>query len=913
MSYSAANGKQSMRLGVTQMYSHASTHLSNEVRKTVDTYRKLVFVEMYYLKEDGGRSYRVVNGIRMGRMSSGFVYCFDLEAELFLAEDSPIRLTVNREAHQGNVLACEDFQLTILIDRDLGPSIPSAFVNVDPWRLLESLNKRLEKMSPSNVIATKLISEGPKLATSQPISDVVVGQQEAIRSAQQNPITVIWGPPGTGKTYTMAKIAIQQLTAGKRVLAVAHSNISVDGVVSKVAELLRQDNRDSFLWQGNVMRFGHVRNEELSSDEDVVAYLYAIGSDPERKEELERLINTRNELRRSGKAHSPEMLTTQNRIREIRKSVEDDVKRCVRRAKMVATTISQLYANSLFEDQTYDMVMFDEASMAYVPQILCAAMHATHRLVVVGDFRQLSPIVQSRAAKEVLSKDIFSFLGITGTDQVAHAHPWLVMLDEQRRMHPLISMFSSQQFYDRLLRDHPSVSSRDTIAAREPFPNKASILIDLRGTFCSAAINQDHSRFNILGAVITFGTALAAVHDKSSDSVGVGIIAPYVAQVRLIRAMLRDYGERAKRLNVACSTVHQFQGSERDVIVLDTVESYPAKRPGILTGRNESGSVDRLVNVATTRARGKLVVVGNSGFWELPVVGHDNAFAELMMYQRRDDQVVSIRNGRLRAQLIGADLGPNIKAFAPNAALAPLLEDIESAAKKIVISLPDGRLAEPYATTILSSILAAKERGVEVLCKCLGWKELPSEWKKLGWHSDDALFPLLVVDRKVCWYDMPLSSGKVPLGNRAGQVVTEHIALRIVGYSTIGLIVSFTDLESRKVEKGTSKLRVRADEAAGDDEGKGTYGFARYVEQYDKCFKCKQPMSLARGARSKKFYLKCSSCDATRPLPKEEITGYIKMSNARCPTCGTPITARVSKYGLFISCRKRHTMDPDEI
>ena len=118
---------------------------------------------------------------------------------------------------------------------------------------------------------------------------------------------------------------------------------------------------------------------------------------------------------------------------------------------------------------------------------------------------------------------------------------------------------------------------------------------------------------------------------------------------------------------------------------------------------------DRLVNVATTRARGKLVVVGNSGFWELPAVGRGNAFSELMMYQKRDGKIVSARNGRLQAHLADADLGPNIKILASDAALTPLLEDIEGATEKIVISLPDGRLAEPYATAILSSILAAKE------------------------------------------------------------------------------------------------------------------------------------------------------------------------------------------------------------
>ena len=131
-------------------------------------------------------------------------------------------------------------------------------------------------------------------------------------------------------------------------------------------------------------------------------------------------------------------------------------------------------------------------------------------------------------------------------------------------------------------------------------------LVDLRGTYCASASNADHSRFNILGAVTSFGLALSAVGDGSGS---VGVIAPYIAQVRLVRAMMQDYQERRRKdmpdlSEVACSTVHQFQGSERDVVVLDTVESYPAKRPGVLTYKNANGSVDRLVNVAVTRARG---------------------------------------------------------------------------------------------------------------------------------------------------------------------------------------------------------------------------------------------------------------------------------------------------------------------
>ena len=161
--------------------------------------------------------------------------------------------------------------------------------------------------------------------------------------------------------------------------------------------------------------------------------------------------------------------------------------------------------------------MFDEVSMAYVPQLLCAAAFAKEKFICVGDFRQLAPIVQSEKAKNVLQSDIFSFLNICKYSEI-HNHPWLVMLNEQRRMHPNISKFSNQQIYKGLLKDHSSVLSRwDSVTAREPLSDKAMNLIDLAGTFCAASKNADNSRFNILSAVLSFAVALKS--EKSQKPV----------------------------------------------------------------------------------------------------------------------------------------------------------------------------------------------------------------------------------------------------------------------------------------------------------------------------------------------------------------------------------------------------------
>ena len=888
--------------------------LSAPVRKILESYRKTVFAEMYFLRDNGGRRYKVTDGQLIGRSGEGFAYSFNLEAELFLSEDAPITVTVGNESSKGNVLSCEDFQILAILESPLGDRISKAFISVEPWKLLESLNERLITISRTrNTVAVKLIEEGPQLRTKKPIDNVESGQDKAMEHALRDPITVIWGPPGTGKTHTMADIAIGFLSMGKTVLAVSHSNISVDGVVSKVAELMKQRNLDEALRNGEVLRFGHVRDEELAKDPDVVSYNAALKRKPAEAVKLKKLLEEKDELRKSGSFRTDRRVKIEQEIKRIKKGLAEDEKKCVERARFVATTVSRIYANKLFEGKYYDVVMFDEVSMAYVPQVFCAAMSAREKLVCVGDFRQLAPIAQGKASKAALSRDIFWYLGICDERQRAYYHPWLVMLDEQRRMHPKISAFPSRRFYSGLLKDHKSViHARDDVANGTPYPGEAMNLIDLGGTYCMASKNNDNSRFNILSAVISFSTAVSAEMDNEC---AVGVITPYVAQVRLVRAMIQDYRGRRKKTNVSCATVHQFQGSERDVIVMDLVESFPTAKPGILMSSNENGSVDRLVNVAVTRARGKLVTVANGLFWNAEAKRGRNSFAALVDYHKSNDNVAAVKSGELAGFLADMDFGPNIVLYDDiEESIDKLIRDIDHAAAKIVLSIPDGKLIKPYDVKVCEAIKKARRRRVGVMLKCANWKELPEDWKNLGWQSDDADCPIVLIDDETCWYGMPLSRGKVSYGKTEAVVTVLQTPIRITGKHTVEMIRSLADVESRVVNDRKQSLKPRSGGAEQDSSGAGVDGLALYIKQHKKCSKCKSPMLLTKSWKKNKFYLKCSSCDEIAYLEKEDVNHYICVSQVRCSKCGGYLEAKFSrKTGVFVVCERDHTCGVDQI
>ncbi len=200
---------------------------------SIELYKKKVLQEMYYLKEKGGRKLKVNNGIFISLADGTYSYSFDLESELFVSEDSPVTLKLTGKDVDGTVLMCEGFQLTVLLKEYVGNYINSAHLTVAPWKLLRALHNRLDALNKENEIAMKLL-DIDITKERKAISDIPMGQDNAINNSINNPISIIWGPPGTGKTYTMAQIAMRFLLQGKTLLMVSHSNISVDGLITEL-------------------------------------------------------------------------------------------------------------------------------------------------------------------------------------------------------------------------------------------------------------------------------------------------------------------------------------------------------------------------------------------------------------------------------------------------------------------------------------------------------------------------------------------------------------------------------------------------------------------------------------------------------------------------------------------------------
>ena len=279
----------------------------------------------------------------------------------------------------------------------------------------------------------------------------------------------------------------------------------------------------------------------------------------------------------------------------------------VAEARLVLATMTNVYMSSLLDGQRFDAVIVEEAGMAILPTLFYCACLGAERAIMVGDPQQLPPIVQSRAAfvQRAMGRSIFQV-----TVPEPHGSDLVVLLDTQYRMHPDIGDLVGELFYAGKLRHGANTQETERIAAGEPCPGAAIVVVDTGGTATYATPSGSYSRCNERHAGIAVALATQAVHG-GADSIA--IITPYVEQVRCIRRLLAAAPDLAD--HVECRTVHRFQGGERDVVVFDTVDADPLPPGRLLSGKTPGSSAPNLINVSLSRARGKLLIIADVGYF----------------------------------------------------------------------------------------------------------------------------------------------------------------------------------------------------------------------------------------------------------------------------------------------------------
>lgn len=422
-------------------------------------------------------------------------------------------------------------------------------------------------------------------------SNLNQSQREAVSFALgADDLGVIHGPPGTGKTTTLAEVVFQVVQSGQRVLACAPSNTAVDNLLEKLIGLNLKAVRVGHPARVFELLREHTLDEIVENDPSTRVIL-------EMRREIQQLVRDGQRYSRGKNWRKyrnqcfSEANVLRGQIRSLEKSV---IKNIIDSAEVICTTTT--IDDDLIGEQTFDVVVIDEACQASIPGTWQAILRA-NKLILSGDYQQLPPtIISEQAANDGMRKSLLeTIVEREGTKSYER-------LKKQYRMHEKIMEFSSHHFYEsdliadetnrhHELRDDPKVRSH-------VFTEGPLLFIDTAGAdYVETMEDEGESKLNVKEADLVHLIIKEVIHCGVQPS-EIAVIAPYAAQVRLLREVL-------SRFEVEVDTVDGFQGREKDLVILTTVRSNDERKIGFL-------SDIRRTNVAITRARKKIIVVGDS-------------------------------------------------------------------------------------------------------------------------------------------------------------------------------------------------------------------------------------------------------------------------------------------------------------
>lgn len=412
-------------------------------------------------------------------------------------------------------------------------------------------------------------------------------------------VAIVHGPPGTGKTTTLVEAINETLMRESQVLVCAQSNMAVDWISEKLV-----DRGINVLRIGNPTRVNDkmlgFTYERRFSEGTFPGYpqLWAI---------RKAIRELRQNRKKAGESYHQKMDRLRSRAVEIEIRINSEL---FGEARVIACTLVGS-AHRLLEGMKFGTLFIDEAAQAL--EAACwIPMRRASRVILAGDHCQLPPTVKSIAA-------LRAGLGKTLMERIAENKPEVVtLLKIQYRMNDEIMRFSSDWFYGGKVESAPQIKYRSVLDYDHPITwidtsdkEPADTIEEGEDlNFKEQFVGESFGRINKAEAELTLLT-LAEYFTKISklrvlnDSIDVGIISPYRAQVQYLKKLIKKYEFfKPYRRLISVNTVDGFQGQERDVILISLVRSNDEGQIGFLKDL-------RRMNVAMTRARMKLIILGN--------------------------------------------------------------------------------------------------------------------------------------------------------------------------------------------------------------------------------------------------------------------------------------------------------------
>lgn len=511
--------------------------------------------------------------------------------------------SVNNEKADGIILTFKDNVVSVVIDDEEIPDwLKEGKIGIDAicdTRTYDLQIKAMEELAEmQRGIAKDFYT---KAAEGYPPDDF--SEDENLNASQNNairqicsttPITIVHGPPGTGKTRTLVSAIKKLFQDGKRILVAAPTNAAADHITSELSkagvDVLRYGN--SFKISPQVYSFTLQSRVQNHSDLQVVERLTKEAETIRKK--AFRFV------RNFGPEEQAERRELKNQLREIRKDIRLIEKRVraytLEKYPVITGTLIGLQQEEISQHQ-FEIMMVDEAGQALEPAIWSLCRNAK-KLVMAGDPFQLSPVLFSDQAQK-------SALSVSLIETGMKLNQPCFLLNTQYRMNDLIMQFSNEKFYQNKLVSGDQVKNqllKSEIHLPVEFIDTAGCGYDEKRDENGGISNPEEG--NLL---------VKRLNELKTEYLSIGIISPYRAQVNFLKTSIED-------AQTTIETVDSFQGQERDVIFISLVRSNSENEIGFLKDY-------RRMNVAMTRAKYKLIIIGDSS-----TLGSDPFYSDLLEF-----------------------------------------------------------------------------------------------------------------------------------------------------------------------------------------------------------------------------------------------------------------------------------------
>ena len=402
-------------------------------------------------------------------------------------------------------------------------------------------------------------------------------QEEAIRKALMYHLSIVQGPPGTGKTFLLVNLVynINMIKGStEKILICAQTNQAIDNII----KLFKKYDFEKYV---RVLSPAKEISEELDITNSVHKLARdKIYSDPKKYKELIKLIERKE---KNGFLGENDYKIYKERIGDI----ENDI---IENSSIVLSTLNNS-ADERLRDYNFSYVLIDEAAQALEPDTILSLIHQAQMVVLIGDDKQLGPVINSNsAAKAGLSISLFERLHTLYKDA-----PFITLLDEQFRMNEKLNEFPNKTFYGNKMKTKVKILPDENM----PWPNKdfPSFFYNIQGK----EEIENKSRYNN-DEVLAVDKCIIELMGKKVELKNIGVITFYSAQKQ---RFYEKFYTKEKYQELKIDTVDGFQGMEMDYIIISTVRSNEDGFLGFLKS-------EKRLNVSLTRAKKGLIIIGNA-------------------------------------------------------------------------------------------------------------------------------------------------------------------------------------------------------------------------------------------------------------------------------------------------------------